>query len=199
MADSVSDRPAITVDNDFETEFPDARRPATLCAANLIRTANRLLAEIDRRRRTVADLSASASQVLAIVDGAGEPLPPHVIAGRLLVTSGTMTSLLDTLERRGLVRRVPHPSDRRKLLIDITDEARPILDRMLPRVHGASRDAFAVLSDVECETLVGLLERVQAQLDALGQEAVPDDEERRAPSRRAPGETHPIQAETTTQ
>ena len=181
MTNPVSADPAVTVDEDFEDEFPDARRAATLCAANLIRTSDRLLSEIDRRRRTVADLSASASQILAIVEGAGEPLPPHVIAGRLLVTSGTMTSLLDTLERRGLVRRVPHPSDRRKLLIDITDEARIILDRMLPRVHGASRDAFAVLSDAECGALVGLLDRVQARLDALGQTAVPHGDRRRAP------------------
>ena len=184
MTDSVSDRPAVTVDDDFEDEFPDARRAATLCATNVIRTADRLLAEIDRRRRMVADLSASASQILAIVEGAGEPLPPHVIGGRLLVTSGTMTSLLDTLERRGLIRRVPHPSDRRKLLVDITDEARTVLDRLLPRVHGASRDAFAVLSDAECEVLVRLLARVQARLDALGQETVPDGEGRRTPSRR---------------
>lgn len=184
VTDSVTDRPAVTVDDDFEDEFPDARRAATLCSASVIRTANRLLSEIDRRRRTVVDLSASASQILAIVEGAGEPLPPHVIADRLLITSGTMTSLLDTLERRGLIRRVPHPSDRRKLLIDITDEARRILDRMLPRVHGAERDTFAVLSDAECEILVGLLERVQARLHALGQEAVPDGDERRAPNRR---------------
>src|SRR5947209_14948698 len=178
MTDSVTDRPAVIVDDDFEDEFPDARRAATLCAASVMRTANRLLAEIDRRRRTVADLSASASQILAIVEGAGEPLPPHVIAGRLLITSGTMTSLLDTLERRGLIRRVPHPSDRRKLLIDITDEARQILDRLLPRVHGAERDAFAVLSDEECTTLVELLERVQAQIQVLRQEPLPSGEER---------------------
>lgn len=175
---SATDSPPVTVDDDFEDEFPDARRAATLSAASVIRTANRLLAEIDRRRRTVVDLSASASQVLAIVEGAGEPLPPHVIADRLLVTSGTMTSLLDTLERRGLVRRVSHPSDRRKILIDITEEVGPILDRMLPAVHGASRDVFAVLSDAECETLVDLLERVQAQLDTLGQNAVPDRNEK---------------------
>jgi DNA-binding MarR family transcriptional regulator len=184
MTDSVIDRSASTVDENFEDEFPDARRAATVCATNLIRTADRLLAEIDRRRRTVADLSASASQILAIVEGAGEPLPPHVIGDRLLVTSGTMTSVLDTLERRGLIRRVPHPSDRRKLLIDITDEARRVLDRMLPRVHGASRDAFAVLSDAECETLVALLERVQARLQALEQEAVPEGGERRVVRRR---------------
>jgi DNA-binding MarR family transcriptional regulator len=184
VTETVPPRPAITVDDDFEDEFPDARRAATLCAANLLRTADCLLAELDRRRRPIADLSASAFEILAILEGADEPLSPHVIASRLLVTSGTMTSLLDTLERRGLIRRVPHPSDRRKLLIDITDEARGIVDRMLPRVHGASRDAFAVLSDTECETLVGLLERVQARLHALGQEAVPDGNERRVQPRR---------------
>jgi DNA-binding MarR family transcriptional regulator len=78
---------------------------------------------------------------------------------------------------------VPHPGDRRKLLIAITDEARGIVDRMLPRVHGASRDAFAVLSDTECETLVGLLERVQTQLHALEREVLPDGDERRAQHR----------------
>ena len=191
MMQGVPGRPPVTVDEDFEDEFPDARRLATLASVNLIRTADLLLAEINRRRWTVADLSASASQILAVVEGAGEPLPPHIIAERLLVTSGTMTSLLDTLERRGLIRRVPHPTDRRKLLIDITGEARGILDRMLPRVHGASRDVFAALSDEACETLVGLLERVQAQLDVLRQAGVPDREERRTAPRRdgsgAPG------------
>ena len=181
MTDVVSGREAVTVDDAFEDEFPDARRSATLCSANLVRTANRLLAEIDQRRRKVADLSASAFQILAVVEGAGQPLPPHVIADRLLVTSGTMTSLLDTLERRGLIRRVAHPSDRRKLLIDITDDARAILDRMLPRVHGASRDAFAVLSDAECATLVELLQRVQDQFDVLARHPVPDADERRIP------------------
>jgi DNA-binding MarR family transcriptional regulator len=95
-----------------------------------------------------------------------------------------MTSVLDTLERRGLIRRVPHPSDRRMLLIDITDEARRVLDRMLPRVHSASRDAFAALSDAECRTLVELLERVQAQLETLAREPVPEGEERRVPRAR---------------
>ncbi|HEX6507434.1 MAG TPA: MarR family transcriptional regulator [Chloroflexota bacterium] len=184
MTDTVTHHPAIAVDEDFEDEFPDARRAATLCAATLLRTANRLLAEIDRRRRSIADLSATGFEILAIVEGAGEPLTPHVIADRLLVTSGTMTSLLDTLERRGLIRRVPHPSDRRKLLIEITDEARTIVDRMLPRVHGASRDAFATLSDTECETLTELLERVQAQLRVLEQETRLAGDERRVQKRR---------------
>jgi|SRR5947209_547601 len=185
MTEVISNRPPVTVDEDFEEEFPDARRLATLSSVTLIRAATLVLDEIDRRRRMVAHLSATASQILAVVEGAGEPVSPHVIAERLLVTSGTMTSLLDTLERRGLIRRVPHPTDRRKLLIDITDEARSILDRLLPRVHGAERDAFAVLSDEECTTLVELLERVQAQIQVLRQEPLPSGEERREKRKQA--------------
>jgi MarR family transcriptional regulator, organic hydroperoxide resistance regulator len=81
-------------------------------------------------------LSPRARGVLAVVEGAGEPLEPSVIAERLVVTTGSMTSLLDNLENRGLVRRRPHPSDRRKLLIDITPEAQTIVDEFLPANHG---------------------------------------------------------------
>ena len=44
----------------------------------------------------LVNLSQSALQALAIVDGAGEPLEPTVIAERRLVTTGSMTSLLAT-------------------------------------------------------------------------------------------------------
>ena len=69
---------------------------------------------------------------MAIIDGAGEPLSPTTIAERLIVTTATVTSLLDTLEKRGLVVRQPDPADRRKLLVSITDEARTIVDQFLP-------------------------------------------------------------------
>jgi DNA-binding MarR family transcriptional regulator len=163
----------------FEQEFPSASRPATECGINLVRTTDLLLAEIERRRRSVADLGASAAQILAIVEGAGEPIPPSVIARRLLVTTGTMTSLLDTLERRGLIRRLPHPDDRRMLLIDVTDEARAICDSMLPRVHAGFREIFASLSEPEKQVLLDLLCRVQQRLLELKDQEVDIGQERR--------------------
>jgi DNA-binding MarR family transcriptional regulator len=155
------------VDPTFAAEFPGASASATECAINLVRTASRFLAEADRYRRTVSDLSPVASQVLAIVEGAREPLAPHVIAARLLVTSGTLTVVLDTLQRRGYIVRVPHPRDRRKLLIDITDAARAVVDAMLPRIHAAEHAVFAPLAEDERTTLIALLGRVQAQLVTL--------------------------------
>lgn len=160
----MSDVTAIRVPADFEAEFPGASRSAAEVAANLVRTSDAFLAEVERRRREIADLSASGFQVLAILEGAGEPLPGHVIADRLLVSSASMTSLLDTLERRGLVERHAHPTDRRKVLIQLTDEAREIVDRMLPTVHAAATEALADLAEHEREQLINALATVRARL-----------------------------------
>src|SRR5436305_15265934 len=84
----------IRVGDDFTEEFPGADPSAAEATANLVRASSLLLAEIGRRRRVVADLSASAFEALAVLEGAGVPLPSSVIADRLLVSTASMTPLL---------------------------------------------------------------------------------------------------------
>ena len=154
--------PLVCVGEDFEDEYPGADRLATEAYANLLRTGELLMELHNRQTQEQYQLSASARQVLAVVEGAGEPLEPSVIADRLLVTTGSMTSLLDNLERRGLVVRQPHPGDRRKLLIDITPAAQAIVDQLLPSLHARERDVMtAALSASEQRTLLRLLAKVQ--------------------------------------
>ena len=160
----MADVAPIRVPADFEREFPGSSRSAAEVAANLVRTADALLAEFERRRREIADLSASAFQALAILEGADEPLAGHVIAERLLVSSASMTSLLDTLERRGLIERHGHPDDRRKVLIHLTDEARAIVDQMLPAVHAAATQAIAHVDETDREQLIATLTTIRVQL-----------------------------------
>jgi DNA-binding MarR family transcriptional regulator len=136
------------------------------------------------RSRVVADLSASAFETLAVLDGAGEPLSSSVIAERLLVSTASMTSLLDTLARRGLIVREPHPDDRRKILVRLTGPAHDLVDRMLPIVHGAATEAFALLTDEEKRSLVELLGRVQRRVADLSQQEPATPLPRRSPGRR---------------
>lgn len=118
------------------------------------------------------DLSASAKQALAVIEGAGEPLEPRTIAERLIITTGSMTSLLDTLEKRGLIVRRPHPSDRRRLLVDVTPDAVAILDDLLPSFHQRERAVIdGALSEQEQRKLLDLLGKVQASMkDHAGDE-----------------------------
>jgi DNA-binding MarR family transcriptional regulator len=122
----------------------------------------------NRHTADTYQLSPSGRQILAVVEGAGEPLEPSVIAERLLITTGSVTSLLDNLEKRELIRRLPHPRDRRKLLIDITPTAQTIVDELLPSLHARERDVMAAaLSANEQRELLRLIAKVQhAALDA---------------------------------
>jgi DNA-binding MarR family transcriptional regulator len=172
---------AIRIDPEFETEFPGASRSATEASVNLLHASTLLLDEINRHRATVAPLSASASQVLAVIDGAGEPLPGTEIARRLVVSTASMTSLVDTLERRGLVRRIPDSHDRRRILVDITPEGTRTIDAIMPVVHAASARAWAPLSERERSTLVRLLGKLQGQLGEVGDLDLPTPAPRRKP------------------
>jgi DNA-binding MarR family transcriptional regulator len=169
----------IRVPDDFDHEFPGASRSAAEVAANLARTSNAFVAAIERWPRERAGLSASAFQTLAIVEGAGEPLAPHVIAERLLVSSASMTSLLDTLERRGLVERRPHPKDRRKILVSLTEEARDTVDQMLPVVHAVITTAVSDLSEAERGCLIESMTTVWSRLEEMQGGSIPVPRPRR--------------------
>jgi DNA-binding MarR family transcriptional regulator len=169
----------IRVPADYESEFPGASRSAAEVAANLARTQMAFIAEIERPAREAHGLSASAFQTLAILDGAGEPLPGHVIAQRLLVSSASMTSLVDTLERRGLVQRRPHPTDRRKVLIQLTPDAQRIVDQQLPAIHAVIAQAISTLPESDREHLLTSLTTIRTQLSRTAGQPLPPAQARR--------------------
>src|ERR1700722_12626568 len=169
----------IRVPADFEAEFPGASRSASEVAANLARTATAFVSAVERWPRETADLSASAFQTLAILEGADEPLPAHVIAERLIVKSASMTSLLDTLERRGLVERHRHPRDRRKILVHLTDDARRIVDQTLPVQTAVIAAAVEGVSEAGREQLITTLSTIFARIEILAERPLPAPKARR--------------------
>jgi DNA-binding MarR family transcriptional regulator len=153
----------------FEQDWPGASARATECIMNLLRTAGDISERIAELLRPHG-LTLAQANLLSIVHGAGEPLPHHVIAERLLTARGTVSFLVDGLERRGLLRRVPHPTSRRTVLVAITTEAERLLHEFRPHIHQLDRDLVSGLCAEEQETLLRLLGKVQERL--TGGEAV---------------------------
>jgi DNA-binding MarR family transcriptional regulator len=146
-----------------ERRYRGADRLATEVMINLLRAEGLASAELNRRFRTYG-LSTATFNVLMILEGAAEPLCPWQIGERLLVTRGTVTGLLDSLERAGLINRTPHPDDRRMLLIELTDAGRDLLNTVWAEHFPAEAEMAASLSEREKETLVRLLGKLQAHL-----------------------------------
>ena len=71
------------------------------------------------------------------------------------------------------------PTDRRKVLIQLTDEAREIVDRMLPAVHAAATEAVADLTETDREQLISTMTTIRAQLAELASQPPPVPKPRR--------------------
>ena len=130
-----------------------------------VRTGEAFLALVDRRLRGHG-LSAGARQVLAVLDGEGGSLSPTVIADRLIITTASMTSLLDTLQRRGLVQRTPDVKDRRRVVVTITAEGTRVIRRLLPEILALQDEVAAGLSPADRAELVRLLNILRAGIAA---------------------------------
>jgi DNA-binding MarR family transcriptional regulator len=138
--------------------------------AAAVRTGEAFLALADRRLRAYG-LSAGARQVLAVLDGDGGSLSPTTIADRLIITTASMTSMLDTLQRRGLVQRAPDVKDRRRVVVTITTEGRRIIRRLLPEMLTLQDEVAAALSPGERADLVRLLSTLRAGIAAAAETA----------------------------
>ena len=147
----------------MEHEHGEADQSSLECVQILQRTEGLLAGRLNTRFRPYG-LSSATFNVLVVLLGAGGSLSPCEIGEQLLVTRGTVTGLLDSLERQRLVQRLPHPKDRRMLLIELTDEGRALLDRLLPEHHRGISDLLACLSESEKAAFTEVLGKIQNRL-----------------------------------
>ena len=105
--------------------------------------------------------------VLSALRRAGEPyqLSPGALVQQTLVTSGTMTNRVDRLERRGLVRRSPDPSDRRGVIVALTPAGRTVVDAAMADLLHRERELLAELPQGERDDLAGFLRRLLAPFE----------------------------------
>jgi DNA-binding MarR family transcriptional regulator len=176
----------VRVEPDFVDEYPEADASCTEAFATLLVVGDALMDLHERRIEATLEASQTVAQALAVLDGAGEPLTPSQISERMLVSSATMTSLLDTLEQRGWVRRTPNPDDRRSLLIEITEAGRATADIYIPGLHKLERRVMSTLTAEERDQLLGVLQRViTAANEAIAEPPEPLAGIRRRPARLA--------------
>ncbi|MES9539555.1 MarR family transcriptional regulator [Actinomadura sp. NPDC000600] len=102
-----------------------------------------------------------------------EEMTARRLADQLQVDASTATSMIDRLERLGLVRRIPHLSDRRVKVIQLTAEGCALRDRVIR--HTAEHSPFARL---DREGKVRLHELLRAAVDggapAAGSGQIPE-------------------------
>jgi DNA-binding MarR family transcriptional regulator len=157
----------VRVDPDFTDEYPEADPRSTEAYVALLIAGELLNRELGRRIEHTLDVSHNVFNALAVIDGADEALTPSQISERMVISSATMTSMLDVLEDRKWIQRTPNPDDRRSVLIQITPAGRATTDQVIPGIHDIERQTMSVLTAKEQTQLVTLVAKVLGQVGLI--------------------------------
>jgi MarR family 2-MHQ and catechol resistance regulon transcriptional repressor len=83
------------------------------------------------------------------------------IGNCILISSGSMTYVIDKLEQRGLLSRNACPDDRRVIHVTLTDDGNQLMNEIMPKYYEFVNHMFDSLDSDEVETLVQLLKKVR--------------------------------------
>ena len=155
----------IRVHAEFEDEFPGADRSATEVMLNLTFAGVVAVNRVDELLSRYG-LVLKSFNVLAVVAGDPEPLTPTTIGERTLIAKTSVTSILDSLERLGLVRRRPHPASRRSVLVELTPAGTATCAEVLRTLHAQEAEWLAAMPQGRRQTLIRLLGEVKSLLSA---------------------------------
>ena len=131
------------------------RRWPVLGWLHLIRISHRVLQSAALQLGSWG-LSNAQFDVLAHI-GVAQGISQLDLAQRLLVTQGNVTQLLDKMEARGLIRRIPEGRTKRLYL---TSAGRQLFDEVVPLHEGFIADQFGSLSPDEQRQLLRLLAKL---------------------------------------
>ncbi len=152
-------------------EVDTSYRELAAAVAQLIRNVDAF------RHRVAQDAGVGITELRALsrISLAGT-MSPKQLAASLDLTTGTVTALLDRLERAELVTRAPHPTDRRMLQIQLTPEGTRRLALALSSFDGM---VFAAAETLPAEAVAGAIEflhRVSEEIARYSAEWRPNEE-----------------------
>lgn len=150
-------------------ERPELPTGALAIAARVARL-HRFLVRSSAEAMTGFGLTEGEGNVLAALRRAGPPyaLTPTELYRSLLLSSGAMTNRVDRLEERGFVEREDDPSDRRRILVRLTEEGRQVIEAAMDAHVAALEGALDVALPHEQDraTLVELLRQTLRHFEA---------------------------------
>lgn len=134
--------------------------------SNIFRTATAVRKHMERAVLKSHSLSWSAFVVLFVLRIWGKQ-ESRVLAAEVGVSGGTLTGVLDTLERKGLASRHPVTSDRRRVEVVLTTAGTRVVNEVMPAINSVESRVTGGLDEDEKEMLARLLRKVLRSVEEL--------------------------------
>jgi MarR family transcriptional regulator, 2-MHQ and catechol-resistance regulon repressor len=93
--------------------------------------------------------------------------PIQKIGQKILLSSGSMTYVVDKLEKKGLIERVFCKEDKRVTYMSITDAGNALIEEIFPSHEKKINGLMSVLSEAEQDTAIDLLRKLGLSIKNL--------------------------------
>jgi DNA-binding MarR family transcriptional regulator len=118
--------------------------------------------DFDRETARLLGVNETDLRCLEILIRDTTQATPRLLADRLGLTTGSVTTMLDRMEKAGYVTRSPHPDDRRKVIVRATETAiRQAWELVGPLVSEGQQRLLASYSPQELDLITGFLVRAR--------------------------------------
>jgi len=104
-------------------------------------------------------ITSAQASVLAFLDEVGHPITINQLARLLILESPSVTTMIDRLSERGLVERTGDPKDRRRTLVQLTEEGKRLQDSVREPGQQLYDELFDVLTDEDRQILRAILRK----------------------------------------
>ncbi len=125
-----------------------------------------------KRLEKESGLTGPQLLVMQQLDAHGEPMA-GVIARAISLSQPTVTSIIDRLERKGLLKRERSQYDKRKVILSMTELGRAAVERAPPLLQESFVRSFNRLEDWEQTLILSSLQRVSDMMNATELDAAP--------------------------
>lgn len=109
--------------------------------------------------RKVRDLSRGELFVLQLLYKKRE-LPAGELSAAMEISTARVATLLNSMERKGWVERLPDPQDRRKIRVRLTEAGEAVAAREKHRIHAYTEKVLAELGEADAREFLRILDRL---------------------------------------
>jgi DNA-binding MarR family transcriptional regulator len=134
---------------------------------SVMRVQQILLSAVDGALRPHGLTFARYEALVLLTFSRTGPLPMRVMGERLQLHPTSVTNIVDRLQADGLVRRIPHPTDRRATLVEITDTGSDLLEKATKSVTAIDFGLTGLSPEQETQLteLLGKVRRAAGDFD----------------------------------
>lgn len=138
--------------------------PAAIAVAlgEAVRAYQAAVDDFDRETARLLNINQTDLRCLEILLQDLPQAAPTELASRLGLTTGSVTPMLDRLERRGYLTRSPHPTDRRKTFVQATPKAVQAANALIaPLVTEAAETLLGRYTVTDIKLLIDFMHRAE--------------------------------------